>query len=94
LSSRPRGWSVRGVEQMSKLRIYKKNGGNVYDLVMRQKKEKEKEKKQEIQDELRKRYRSAARRYYDVWNGDIPIVSKGKVTGAYTALKSTIGRCG
>ena len=37
LSSRPRGWSRIGIEKMSKLIIYKKNGGKVYDLVMAQK---------------------------------------------------------
>ncbi|PQQ67752.1 UPF0236 family transposase-like protein [Acetivibrio saccincola] len=37
LSSRPKGWSRKGVEKMSKLIIYKKNGGKVYDIVMAQK---------------------------------------------------------
>jgi Uncharacterised protein family (UPF0236). len=36
LSSRPRGWSETGVEKMAELRIYIKNGGEVYDLVMDQ----------------------------------------------------------
>ena len=43
LSSRPKGWSKIGADQMAQLRIYKQNGGNIYDLVMRQKKREQKE---------------------------------------------------
>lgn len=71
------------------------NGGKVYDLVMRQKEKKGKERRQEIQDDLIKKYRSSAARYYEVWNGSsIPVLNKGKVAGAYTVLKSMIERCG
>ena len=38
LSSRPKGWSIKGTDQMSQLRVFKQNGGKVYDLVMAQKK--------------------------------------------------------
>ena len=38
LSSRPMGWSRIGTDKMAQLRIFKKNGGKVYDLVMAQKK--------------------------------------------------------
>lgn len=34
LSSRPKGWSKTGVRQISKLIVYSKNGGKIYDLVM------------------------------------------------------------
>jgi len=43
LSSRPLAWSKIGVDQMSRLRVFKSNGGNVYDLVIKKKKEKQKE---------------------------------------------------
>lgn len=94
LSSRPRGWSVKGVEKMSKLRIYKKNGGDVYDLVMKQKRKKKEDERHEIQDDLIKRLRRSARRYDNSQTDNIPIVNKGKMTGAYMELRKMIGRCG
>ncbi len=39
MSSRPLGWSRHGVNQMSKLRIYKANKGNMLELVRMQKQE-------------------------------------------------------
>ena len=51
LSSRPKGWSRTGANQMTKLLVYKKNGGNIYDLVMSQKEQERLEQKEEIQDE-------------------------------------------
>ncbi len=39
MSSRPLGWSKHGVHQMSKLRIYKANQGNMLDLVRMQNRE-------------------------------------------------------
>ena len=33
MSSRPLGWSKVGGEKMARLRVYKKNGGNILDLV-------------------------------------------------------------
>ena len=38
LTSRPMGWSKIGADKMAQLRVYKKNGGKIYDLVMAQKK--------------------------------------------------------
>ena len=37
ISSRQMGWSKIGADKMSQLRIFKKNGGVIYDLVMAQK---------------------------------------------------------
>ena len=39
MSSRPLGWSKKGVHQMAKLRIYKANKGNMLELVRMQKQE-------------------------------------------------------
>lgn len=39
MSSRPLGWSKKGVHQMAKLRIYKANRGNMLELVRMQKQE-------------------------------------------------------
>lgn len=36
MSSRPLGWSKKGVDSMARLRIYAKNGGNMLDLVRNQ----------------------------------------------------------
>ncbi len=38
MSSRPLGWSRKGADKMSRLRIYEKNGGDMLDLVRYQKK--------------------------------------------------------
>lgn len=38
MSSRPMGWSTRGASIMAQLRVYDKNGGNMLDLVRRQRK--------------------------------------------------------
>ena len=40
MSSRPKGWSMEGAEKMARLRAFKANGGNVYDFMKEQKKEK------------------------------------------------------
>ena len=69
------------------------NGGNVYDIVMRQKEQEKKDERQKIQDDLIKRLRNSSRRYENSCNGNISIVNKGKMTGAYMALKKMIGRC-
>ncbi len=39
MSSRPLGWSVIGADKIARLRIYKKNGGRMLDLVRYQKEE-------------------------------------------------------
>ncbi len=39
MSSRPLGWSKRGADKMARLRVYKKNGGDMLELVRYQKRE-------------------------------------------------------
>ena len=39
MSSRPLGWSKTGADKMARLRVYKKNGGDMLELVRYQKKE-------------------------------------------------------
>ena len=94
LSSRPKGWSPTGVEKMSKLLIYKKNGGKIYDLVMEQKKREEKDKTQQIQESLLADLKKRASGYEDVWNSRLTVVGKGKKTGLYKVLRERIGNCG
>lgn len=94
LSSRPKGWSKIGVSKMSKLLIYKSNGGKIYDLVMAQKLKEEREKKEYIQDELIKEARNSANRYNDTWNSRLTSIARGEKTGLYNELRAIIGRCG
>ena len=94
LSSRPKGWSKIGVSKMSKLLIYKNNGGKIYDLIMAQRVKEEKEKKEYIQDELIKETRNSANRYNDTWNSRLTAIVRGEKTGLYNGLRVIIGRCG
>lgn len=94
LSSRPRGWSEVGANQMARLRIYKRNGGKIYDLVMAQKKKEQREKKIQLQDELIKSLRKSTGKYENAVNAEITAIEKGHKTGLYKELRSIIGRCG
>ena len=44
LSSRPMGWSLIGAAQIARLRVYKANGGDIYELMSKKKKENKKRK--------------------------------------------------
>ena len=45
LSSRPLGWSLKGADQMARLRVYNANDGDIYQLMIERKKEKSKERR-------------------------------------------------
>lgn len=92
LSSRPRGWSEIGAAQMSQLRIYTKNGGKIYDLVMAQKLKKEKDKKIQIQENIIKNLRKMTTKYEDAVNTNITTIDIGRRTGLYKELRGIIGR--
>ena len=94
LSSRPRGWSKVGVAKMSQLRIYKKNGGKIYDLVMGQKIREEKKTKTQIQDQIIKELRNSSSKYGNTVNTRITAIEKGHKTGLYKELRKIVGRCG
>ncbi|WP_102398661.1 ISLre2 family transposase [Haloimpatiens massiliensis] len=91
LSSRPRGWSKIGVSQMSKLLIYKKNGGKIYDLVMAQKIKKKRENKEHIQDKLISELRCSANKSKSPYDISLTAIDRGQKTGLYNALRSIIG---
>lgn len=91
LSSRPKGWSSKGADQMSQLRVFKKNGGKVYDLVMAQKKKKKKNHNQQLQEELIHRLRTEAKKYDDTWSSNLTIIQKGQKTVLYKGLRNIIG---
>ncbi|AUS96610.1 ISLre2 family transposase [Clostridium thermosuccinogenes] len=91
LSSRPMGWSKNGADKMAQLRIFKKNGGKVYDLVMAQKKKEQREQAQQLQDELIRELRTNRNRYDGVWDSNLTIISKGHKTLLYRALRAFVG---
>ena len=74
MSSRPMGWSRKGVDQMAKLRIYRANGGNILELMKYQKSQETKtrsiEKENEMVQEMRNRMSGS--RYADQWKGEVP----------------------
>lgn len=89
LSSRPMGWSRIGTDKMAQLRIFKKNGGKVYDLVMAQKKKGKQEKEHEEQDNLIKELKKASsNRYLSSWNSNITVLEKGHKTALYNSLRN------
>ena len=51
-SSRPMGWSKRGVHKMTQLRVFTRNGGNIIDLMEYQNKRKQAEKRIGKQDQM------------------------------------------
>jgi len=91
LSSRPMGWSKVGTDKMAQLRIYKKNGGKIYDLVMAQKKKEKQEKGHELQDKLiRELKKTSSSRYLSTWNSNITVLNKGHKTALYNSLRGII----
>ena len=94
LSSRPKGWSKTGVNQMTKLLVYKKNGGNIYDLVMLQKEQERLKQQAKIQDELIRCMRRSGTRYESSFHVDLPAIHVGHKTGLYHALRRLVGKCG
>lgn len=94
LSSRPKGWSKIGVDQMAQLRIYKRNGGKIYDLVMEQKKKEQKETEIREQEELINSFRRASTKYEEIVNTNLTVLQMGCKTALYMALRGIAGRCG
>jgi len=86
LSSRPLGWCRKGVDQMSRLRVFVANGGNVYDMFMQKKKAAVNEAREvKVEREImRKRRLSASHETI----GNITILNIGKRTWASQFLKS------
>lgn len=86
MSSRPLGWSLKGVDQMARLRVFKKNGGKVYDLMLKKKREQKKEERlsMERKNILKSRKKVACGESL----GNIEVLKIGKCTGLHTALKA------
>lgn len=91
LSSRPLAWSEEGIDQMSRLRVFKFNGGNKKKLnellLEKQNKSKKEEKVVEFES---KRVTSKLKQKFAQPEKNIPSINRGKKTGLTQALRSLI----
>ncbi len=85
LSSRPLGWSVQGVDQMARLRVFEANGGDIYELLMRHKKQKEEAENRNRADRKVIDKRSQVGRPETI--GNVTILNIGKTTNTYKFLR-------
>ncbi|WP_373898739.1 hypothetical protein ACER0A_005315 [Haloimpatiens sp. FM7315] len=76
---------------MSKLLIYKKNGGKIYDLVMAQKIKEKREKKEHIQDQIIRELRCSANKANSSYDNSLTAIERGEKAGLYNALRSIVG---
>jgi hypothetical protein len=81
-------------DKMAQLRIYKQNGGKIYDLVMGQKKREQKENEIREREELLSSFRTASTKYEDIANTNLTVLQMGHKTALYKALRGIVGRCG
>lgn len=89
LSSRPLGWSRDGVDQMARLRVFNANGGNLFDLVLRKKKEQNRETKV-IKLDLKVR-KKKMRKVSGETIDNLPALNLGKRTQLALALRAFRG---
>ena len=94
MSSRPMGWSKRGAEVMSKLRIFKWNHGNVYDLVMYRKYKERKEEMEMMQDKIIRNARRQVGKSITKQDCTMNVLTNGKVDSLYETMKAYRGICG
>jgi len=89
LSSRPLGWSRTGLDQMARLRVFVANGGEVYQLFMKKKKEEANEAREiKIDREIiRRRKLSASTEKL----GNLPMLNIGQRSTATRFLLSVRG---
>ena len=86
LSSRPLGWCKTGVDQMSRLRAFTANGGQVYNLFMKRKQAAINEARAiEVDSKIIKKRKSTTSHETI---GNITILNIGKRTWASQFLKS------
>ena len=90
LSSRPKGWSVGNVGNMSKLIVYRMNGGKVIDLVRYRRNMAGPLKKEEAHEEPAMAAR-ARNEFYN--NVRMPVLTEGKRTPLRWLLREMRGVC-
>ncbi len=88
LSSRPMGWSEIGMQQMSRMRVFEYNGGNVDDYIKAAKK---KQQKQDRAVKLDQRIVRQTLKSCHETRGNVTILNTGKKTGTATLLKAVRG---
>ncbi len=86
MSSRPLGWSIEGVEQMTRLRVFKKNGGNIYALMLKKKSEIKKE--QLLGEQNKKVLKLRKKVACGETLGNIEVLNIGKCSRLQKVLKS------
>ncbi|MCG8485651.1 MAG: ISLre2 family transposase [Clostridia bacterium] len=89
LSSRPMGWCEVGVDQMSRLRAFKSNGGSredIYDLILS--KEKELKKEENISKIVSKMSVKKLKNRFIERKENIPVLAIGKRSPLFKALRS------
>ncbi len=89
LSSRPLGWSIKGADQMARLRVYDSNGGDLYELMSNRKKEKAKERK--IINIERRIIKKKINEKIPESIDNVPYINDGKRTWQRQILKSIRG---
>jgi hypothetical protein len=85
MSSRPLGWSIKGADQMARLRAFKYNGGSkegLYRLLVKKNEKKRKEKLEEILT------RKDVKTLYPEAKETLPALNGGRVSGTFRAVKS------
>lgn len=90
LSSRPLGWCEVGVDQMSRLRAFKVNGGNVYELFNQRRKDQLKEERILGLSKTNIKSKIITKTANEVI-GNIPLLLDGRKTGISQLLKSFRG---
>ena len=90
LSSRPLGWCEVGVDQMARLRAFKVNGGNVYELFNQRRKEQLKEERILELSKINIKKKIISKTANEVI-GNIPLLLDGRKTGISQLLKSFRG---
>ena len=89
LSSRPLGWSITGLDQMARLRVFVANGGEVYQMFMLKKNEEINEARAiEVDQEIIRRRKLAATAET---MGNVPMLNIGKRSTASRFLISVRG---
>lgn len=84
LSSRPLGWCIKGVDDMARLRVFRANGGKIFDVLKEQKSATKHKGLKKITANIAKKIEKAAKVNY---TGVKPIALQcGKKTALYKAL--------
>lgn len=92
LSSRPMGWSKVCADRMTRLRIYRENGGKIIDLVLAKKGKEAKENKEILTKEIKERIQKNTNKTYNKskYYNCSSVLDIGKTTALYKGLKGLI----